>query len=547
MARDRKIEYVATLRDDMGPQLKRLSERVRDFARRAAANVARLTAAFAAAGAAAFALANRISQRLDVYDKLSIRLGVTVEALSQLEFVAERSGMTFRSMEMSLQRMGRRIQEVALFGRGEAIPALRALNLNVQDLLKLSLDQQLLVLADAFENNIAPTQQLTVAMKLFDAEGVTMLQFLKDGADGLRNLAREADALGATISREAVDRSRDFQDALANLRGAMRGVSAEGTINLMPVLTDVINVLARNLPSAIAFVDVGLIKIRRRFVQVSSAAAGFASSMLRFADLFPDNPLNIGARQGAERFNEIADDLMEQAAAYGPVIQKAQEYHRELRDIARTATGLTGDTPTVRGFDESVVAGGGDDGLELFNLNRIRSKIRPRKIVEMFNVVEEAGKQAARNVQDAFAEFFFDPFDEGLRGLLANFVQAMRRMLAEVLAFQTVKTLFGGQSGLGAVFGSIFGRAAGGPVAPGQSVRVHEGEVYTAGRSGGHVTSRAAQRANGGSVTLQPITNIDARGASTELIERLPKFMEDRDKRLLLLVKRYMDTGVLPI
>ena len=43
-------------------------------------------------------------------------------------------------------------------------------------------------------------------------------------------------------------------------------------------------------------------------------------------------------------------------------------------------------------------------------------------------------EQAARNMQDAFADFLFDPFNEGLDGLLDNFLRIIQRMVAEQAA-----------------------------------------------------------------------------------------------------------------
>ena len=60
---------------------------------------------------------------------------------------------------------------------------------------------------------------------------------------------------------------------------------------------------------------------------------------------------------------------------------------------------------------------------------------------------EEFGIQAARNLQSAFADFLFDPFDDGLRGMLRGFVDVVRRMLSEAMAAQLLKALFGKMEG----------------------------------------------------------------------------------------------------
>jgi hypothetical protein len=52
-------------------------------------------------------------------------------------------------------------------------------------------------------------------------------------------------------------------------------------------------------------------------------------------------------------------------------------------------------------------------------------------------------EQAARNIQDAFADFLFDPFDKGIKGMLDGFIDMIRRMLAEAAAAKLGKELFG--------------------------------------------------------------------------------------------------------
>lgn len=117
-------------------------------------------------------------------------------------------------------------------------------------------------------------------------------------------------------------------------------------------------------------------------------------------------------------------------------------------------------------------------------------------------------EQAARNIQTAFADFLFDPFDEGLKGMLKGFIDVIRRMIAEAAAAKIL-----GGDGMGSFFSAILNglglpnidgaRAMGGPVAAGGSYLVGEkgpeifmpntgGRIIPNGASGGgmsiHVT-----------------------------------------------------------
>ena len=164
-----------------------------------------------------------------------------------------------------------------------------------------------------------------------------------------------------------------------------------------------------------------------------------------------------------------------------------------------------------------------------------------KQLEEEQRILEKFAKQAARNIQDAFADFLFDPFEDGLEGMVKGFIDAMRRMLANALAFQILSNIPG-------IGGFLSQRAAGGPVSAGQPVLVGERgpELFIPGASGS-IRNNSAMNADsmGGGSTF--ITNIDARGADPGLIARLPTIMEQRDKKLMLKMKRFIETGSVTI
>ena len=118
----------------------------------------------------------------------------------------------------------------------------------------------------------------------------------------------------------------------------------------------------------------------------------------------------------------------------------------------------------------------------------------------------EFAKQAARNMQDAMADGFFNIMQGKFDDLAGNFKQTIDRMVANLLASQLMNFLTGdfgktGQMGgaLGNIFGSLFGgaRAAGGPVSRGSAYLVGERgpELFVPRQSGNIVP-------NGGGMTV---------------------------------------------
>lgn len=139
--------------------------------------------------------------------------------------------------------------------------------------------------------------------------------------------------------------------------------------------------------------------------------------------------------------------------------------------------------------------------------------------------MNEYAKQAAREIQSAFADFLFDPFQGGLRGMLSGFINVIRRIVAERLALQILgdpndKTSLL-NTGLSFLLGS--GHASGGAVSADTLYPVNElgpemlstgGKDYLMmGGNGGFITPNTNIDTGpaGGGINLT--TNIDARGA----------------------------------
>src|SRR5690625_1642587 len=64
---------------------------------------------------------------------------------------------------------------------------------------------------------------------------------------------------------------------------------------------------------------------------------------------------------------------------------------------------------------------------------------------DTFRSLTEYAQEAARNIQDALANFLFDTFSEGLDGMLRGFADTIRRMAAEAASARLLSALFGNQ------------------------------------------------------------------------------------------------------
>ena len=64
------------------------------------------------------------------------------------------------------------------------------------------------------------------------------------------------------------------------------------------------------------------------------------------------------------------------------------------------------------------------------------------------DTINEFAVQAARNIQSTFADFLFQPFEDGLKGMLKKFGETLRRMVAELLAQKILMDMLGALAGM---------------------------------------------------------------------------------------------------
>lgn len=237
--------------------------------------------------------------------------------------------------------------------------------------------------------------------------------------------------------------------------------------------------------------------------------------------------------------------------------KRADELANSYQNLRTYIQGVTKETlkyeDTYRELEELLGAGLITDGEFQTAIGNLTKELNDNK--EQFMLwgidVSEVGKDAANNIKDYFADFLFDPFENGLDGMAKGFVDTMRRMVAEAQAAELTKAIFGklggGEGGgffssilgsLGGSLGSIFGSqgaiargfagvpvgplpafADGGYLGPGQFGIAGEAgaELIYGGRNGMTITP---SNGKGGNTYY-----IDATGADPSTLVRIEKTM----------------------
>lgn len=141
------------------------------------------------------------------------------------------------------------------------------------------------------------------------------------------------------------------------------------------------------------------------------------------------------------------------------------------------------------------------------------------------DVLTEFAKQAARNIQDAFADFLFDPFEDGLRGLAFAFANTLKKIAAEILANIIITQFFKALQNVGGPVGA-FASAGLGAIGSSQSGQpIGSRETRLVGEQGPELfrprTAGSITRSGDSMEALMPTINntviVDPRGFTEAL------------------------------
>lgn len=260
---------IGTKSTDLTRGLSKARKSVKQFADAAKKTIKIAAAAMTAAFVGVSVAINRSAESIDKLAKTADKLGVTTQALQKLQFQAELSGVSSDTLNMALQRMVRRVSEAAQ-GTGEAVNALKELGIDAKALAQLSPDKQFEKVARAMRNVGAQGDKVRLAMKLFDSEGVALVNTL---GSNLAKAGREFDELGGSITRSQAAAVEAFNDSKTRLGVLFTGLANQVTANVSPAFT------AINEQVLATIKEMGGIKVVS--MQIASGIIGAVSVMIR--------------------------------------------------------------------------------------------------------------------------------------------------------------------------------------------------------------------------------------------------------------------------
>ena len=492
-----------------------MNRKLARFEKRQTLSLRRIKQAFGfiISGAAVRGFARMATEQIrmtDAIGKLQDRLGGTSEAWSELIFVGERAGIQQNQMTLGLQRMIRRVAEAA-DGFGEAQGALKTLGLDAEKLTRLPFDQQFEIIAQRLSEVDEEGRRTALAMKLFDSEGVKLVQTMTDGAKGIREVREEARQLGASLSQDTVDAATRAQDAMTNLDAQLDAMKRNIVIGLLPAIEDFNTGLEKMFNPSVA----------QRAAELQREIFAL-NQRLKFSN--EPEPIQAQLRERLFELQKELEALRAQAAdtadeletvIEGPSGSNASDPAAavSLRAIATEAENLGEKLKELPGFGTLTPATTAD---EIFPVGRIVDKATE----SMRKAREETEKSidAAQELGFVFESAFENAIVNGmklrdvLKGILQDILRIIiRQRVTKPLAGALLKNI------------PVPGRAMGGPVTAGSPFIVGEKgpELFVPGASGNIMPNSAL-----GGPRFE--FNIDASGGDADrFIGLVPQIMQE--------------------
>ena len=348
----------------------------------------------------------------DALAKTSRKIGTTAGDLAKLRYAADLTGVSTQTMDMALQRFTRRAAEAAK-GTGEAKGALKELKVNADDLLKLPLPEQMTVLATAFEDVEKPADKVRLAMKLFDSEGVALVNTLGLGADALKEMMQEAETLGVVLSQRAAEGVEDTNDSITRLNTLFKGFKDQTVAALAPAIKTVTDelVLLGKEASGGDFENFGQVLAGQILTLVQKVIGAFQKMLNAIGKVVFEISKMVNKIFGDEETKRIKSRMSElerQAHKLGLSFKFSKNVSEENQAILDEYASLQSDLANIEKLE-----------FDPFNFEPLLEKLETvkAKILDATNPTKEGGEGEEGGSEDPLAKKLsaFDKYNQSLR------------------------------------------------------------------------------------------------------------------------------------
>lgn len=484
--------------------------------------------AFAGISVAAIAgLGQRAIETGDELNKAAIKAGIGGKAMSELAYAAKMADVDLGGLSTSLRFMQKNLSEAGTGAKGP-IEALAALGLKVSDLRNMAADSKFELLADRIAMLKDPADRSRAATELFGRAGADLLPLFEQGAAGIRAAREEAEKLGLSFDETQIQKLAAADDAIKRMKASFEGLAVTLTAKVAPALANFFDILAGNFERK-SFGELDIDELKQLIEQAQKAPRSPTrdATLARFQARMREM---LSAQNAANALRPQSPVAVPGFQASDAAIRAAEKSAKDLEKIQKDLSDFSiSEQRRIADLSISETERLSEEaGQDWQRFHEFMSGMRDQEADEVevhYSTLSDYAKRAAENMQDAFANFLFDPFQDGLKGMLKGFLDVIRRMVAE----QAAAKIFGSKSSGGFGFGDVVGgfvdglfggfKAKGGPL--------EQGKWYIAGEKGpepiwgGGAGAFAAGYGGVGGGGITQHISIDARGSSVESVKLL--------------------------
>ena len=179
----------------------------------------------------------------DAIGKLSDRIGIATEDIITFRHAAVLTGADIGVMDKSLETMIRRLGEADKLGIGEAVDGLKLLGITIDDIQSLTTGEAFIEIAEGIKNVSEVSEKAVIAYKIFGRQGVTLLNTLNLGREGLESMADEVDRLRVSMTRVDAAKIEAANDAIFKVQQLLLGIRQRFTVQIAPIIVAIANKL----------------------------------------------------------------------------------------------------------------------------------------------------------------------------------------------------------------------------------------------------------------------------------------------------------------
>ncbi len=174
------------------------------------------------------AIGSIVSEAAGMAD-LADKVGISTDEIQKLTYGAVQANLTFEDLSGSLSKFSKTLGE-AQNGQGELLKLFQANGFSQAAVQALSLSDALRVVADLTQNARNEQDQMVIATTAFGKAGGDMIEFLRNGSEGLRQFGNEAQTAGAVIEESLFRKAQGWDDTWAALMRSMKASLQDFTL-----------------------------------------------------------------------------------------------------------------------------------------------------------------------------------------------------------------------------------------------------------------------------------------------------------------------------